>query len=219
MRFGARELTPHPLAKRIKVSRTLLRKVPNAEGIVRARMAYKFGTTMERAYLLGNGAGQPLGLFVASSQGISTGRDVATDNTATAITADGLINAKYALKSQYQRTAAWMFHRDAVKQIVKLKDGEGQYLWLPSLRENEPDSLLGRPLYQSEFVPNTFTANQYVGMLGDYRWYWVADSLNFELQRLDELYSETNQVGMIGRWESDGMPVLEEAFVRVKLGA
>jgi HK97 family phage major capsid protein len=219
MRFGARELTPHPIAKRIKVSRTLLRKVPNAEAIVRARLAYKFGVTMEKAYLTGSGAGQPLGLFVASAQGISTGRDVSTGNTATAVTADGLIEAKYSLKTQYQRVASWMFHRDAVKQIVKLKDGEGQYLWLPSLRENEPDQLLGRPLYQSEFVPNTFTANKYVGMLGDYRWYWIADSLGFELQRLDELYSETNQVGMIGRWESDGMPVLEEAFVRVKLGS
>ncbi len=38
-----------------------------------------------------------------------------------------------------------------------------------------------------------------------------------EVQRLVELYAATNQVGLIGRMESDGMPVLEEAFARVKL--
>jgi hypothetical protein len=36
---------------------------------------------------------------------------------------------------------------------------------------------------------------------------------------LQELYAETNQIGLIGRLESDAMPVLEEAFVRVKLGS
>jgi len=37
------------------------------------------------------------------------------------------------------------------------------------------------------------------------------------MQRLVELYAATNQVGFVGRLESDGMPVLAEAFVRVKL--
>ena len=47
--------------------------------------------------------------------------------------------------------------------------------------------------------------------------YWIADSLNFTIKRLVELYAETSQVGYIGEMYTDGMPVLEEAFVRVKL--
>ena len=38
------------------------------------------------------------------------------------------------------------------------------------------------------------------------------------MQRLAELYAETNQIGIIARAATDAMPVLEEAFVRVKLG-
>jgi hypothetical protein len=38
-----------------------------------------------------------------------------------------------------------------------------------------------------------------------------------EMQRLVELYAATNQIGFIGRKETDGMPVLAEAFVRVTL--
>jgi len=219
MSFGARELRPHPLAKRIKVSNKLLRaSVQPVDTLVIARLAYKFGVTQEKAHLTGTGAGQPLGLFTASAMGISTGRDVSTDNTSTAITMDGLLNAKYALKGQYQRTAEWLFHRDGVKMIAKLKDNDGQYLWQPSKREGEPDMLLGRPVNMSEYVPNTFTTGLYVGMFGDFSQYWIADAMDMQVQALKELYAETNQTGYIGRLESDGMPVLEEAFARVKLG-
>jgi HK97 family phage major capsid protein len=69
----------------------------------------------------------------------------------------------------------------------------------------------------SEYMSNTFTTGLYVGILGDFSNYWIADAQSLEFQVLSELYAETNQVGLIGRMDSDGMPVLEEAFVRVKL--
>ena len=222
MSFGRRELHPHPVAKRLKISRTLLRKVPNSEGLAMQRLGYKFGITQEKAFLTGSGSGQPLGVFTASNYGISTSRDVATGNAQTAIAMNGLINAKYALKAAYWPRARWIFHRDAVKQIALLRDlsggaDTGQYLWYPSVRDGEPDRLLGLPMDVSEYAPNTFTSALYVGILGDFSNYWIADSLALEMQRLVELYAATNQVALIGRMESDGMPVLEEAFVRVKL--
>jgi len=196
-----------------------LRQAPDVEAIVRARLGYKFGVTMENAYLNGNGAEEPLGVFTASDNGISTSRDVSTGNTATELRFDGLIEAKYTLKQQYWPRARWMFHRDGMKQIAKLKDGDGQYLWRESVRVGEPDRVLGLPSFMSEYAPNTFTASQYVGILGDFSYYWIADALDMEMQRLVELFAETNQVGLIGRMESDGMPVLEEAFVRVQLSS
>ena len=219
MRFGRRELKPNPLAKRIKISKTLIRAgaLP-IETIVQQRMAYKIGITLEKHYLTGTGASQPLGLFTVSNSGIPSGRDVSTGNTGTSIMFDGLIEAKFSVKSQYWPSAVWLFHRDAVKQITKLKDGDGNYIWRQSVRDGEPDMLLGRPMMISEYVPNTFTSGQYVGLFGDFSYYWIADSLDFTVQSLVELYAETNQNGMIARYEGDGMPVLAEAFARVKLG-
>lgn len=220
MSFGKRRLTPHPLAQRILVSRTLLRKslIP-ADALVRDRLTHKLSVVEETAFMTGNGAGQPLGLFTASAMGISTSRDVSTDNTTTAITADGLINAKYNLASQYLMSAnlRWIFHRTAVRNIRKLKDGNGNYLWQPGLAAGVPNSILDVPYEMSEYAPSTFTTGLYVGLIGDLRWYWIAESLRVEIQRLDELYAATNQVGFISRLESDGMPVLEEAFTRVTL--
>lgn len=218
IRFGRRSLTPHPLAKWVKESRELLRAAAmDAEGIILGRMAYKFGITQEKGFLTGNGAQQPLGLFIASNDGISTARDVSTGNETTSITTDGIIEAQYTLKAAYWPRATWLFHRDAVKQIAKLKDGEGRYLWEPSIRQGDPDQLRGFPMLVSEYVPNTFTTGLYVGLFGDLSYYWIADSLDMTMQRLVELFAATNQIGFIGRLQTDGMPVLEEAFVRVKL--
>ena len=217
MSFGKRELAPKPLAKRIKVSRKLLRLDANAEGLVRDRLAYKFAITWEKAGMTGSGAGRPLGVFTASANGIPTGRDVLAAASGTDITIDGLIDAKYFLKAAYWPKARWLFHRDAVAQLAKIKSTTGEYIWRESARVGEPDRLLNLPIHISEYVPNTFTTGLYVGILGDFSFYWIADSLAFEVQRLEELYAESNQVGFIGRLESDGQPVLGEAFVRVKL--
>lgn len=216
LEYGMRELKPQKLSKLVKVSKYLLNQ-SNADAEVRAEIDYVLAVTQEKAYLTGDGVGKPLGLFTASASGISTDRDIATDNVANAITADGLINAKYALKQQYQRRAEWMFHRDAVKMIAKLKDGEGQYLWQPSLIAGQPDRLLGLPLTMSEFVPNTFTNGLYVGIIGDFSHYWIADAMQMEIQVLRELYAAEGKVGYLVDYWGDGAPVVEEAFARVTL--
>ena len=219
MAFGRRSLQPEQLSKLIKISMKLLRtSALPIENLVADRLAYKFAVAQENAFLNGDGDGEPLGIFTADANGINTDRDVSTGNSATALTADGLINAKFALKAQYRNGCRWIFHRDAVKMISKLKDGEGQYLWRPGMLMNEPDMLLGHPVDESEYVPNTFTTGLYVGALCNWSNYWIAELQGVELQRLVELYAGTSQIGFIGRMYADGAPVLSESFVRVKLG-
>lgn len=217
--FGKRELRPYPTAKRVKVSNKLLRTAALApEALVRQRLSYKFGVTEEKAFLTGDGHGKPLGVFTASDDGIPTSRDVSTDNTTTSPTADGLIEAFHGLKPQYRKNAVWLFHDDVIKKIRKLKDADDHYLWQQGLSVGQPPTILGKPYITSEWAPNTFTTGQYVGILADWRFYWIATALNAQVQRLVELYAETNQTGYIGRMEVDGMPVLASAFVRVQLG-
>lgn len=218
MAFGKRELKPHPLKKLLKVSNKLLRLAPSAEALVRDRLAYKIAAPQENCYLNGTGAGQPLGVFTASASGISTARDVSADNTATAIKADNLINTKYSLKGQYWAKARWIASREFFKRVAKLTDSEGQYLWQPGLVAGQPDRLLSFPTHMSEYAPSTFTSGLYVAILGDFSHYWIADSLVMEMKRLDELYARSSQTGFQVEAESDGMPVLEEAFARVKMG-
>jgi HK97 family phage major capsid protein len=219
MAFGKRELRPHPLAQYIKVSKKLLRaSTLGVESLVRDRLAYKAAVVMENAYLNGDGSNEPLGVFEAPvGFGITTSQDVSTGNTDTEIRCDGLIEAKYKLKGQYWNKCRWIFHRNGVKKIRKLKDGEGQYIWRSGIAGDRGDTILDVPVLMSEYVPDTWTSGLYVGIIGDFSKYWIADALGMEIQVLTELYAATNQNGYILRAESDGMPVLEEAFARVAL--
>jgi HK97 family phage major capsid protein len=220
MAFGRRDLTPTPLTKLSKVSIRMLYAATGIETFIRNELSYKFGITEEKAYLTGSGTNQPLGVFTASANGVTTARDVSTGNTATAIVADNLFENKYSLKGGYlaDPSCRWVFHRTAIKSVSLLKDSTNQYLWQPGLQAGQPDRLLGIPVVMSEYAPNTFTTGLYVGLLGAFRYYWIAEVDDLQIQRLVELYSATNEVGFIGRRFLDGAPVLAEAFSRIKLG-
>jgi HK97 family phage major capsid protein len=218
LRFGKRSLSPHYMTGLVPVSRDLLRSsVMSAESIVRQEIARDAAELEEQGFISGSGAGQPLGLFTASSDGISTSRDVSTGNNTTAPTVDGLIAAKFHLKQMYRRTAEWMFHRTLIALIRKLKDGNGQYLWQPSVVAGEPDRLLDMPVNESEWIPSTLTTGQYVGILGAFNYYWIVDGLDLGMQVLQETYALQNQIAYLVRRKVDGGPAVEEAFARVKL--
>lgn len=218
MRTGLRELKPIPFRKRIKVSKTLERNatIP-VEQLVREELAYIAGVTEEIGFLTGNGATAPLGLFTASDYGISTARDSSTGNTATSVTTDGLIRAMRLVKKQYRRNGKWIMHPDTLTMVQLLKDGEGRYVWQFGPDGNE--TILTKPVLESEYAPSTFTSGLYVGVFGDLSKYYIADDVSaLEIQKLGELYAETNENGYIAGMSCDGMPVLQEAFSRVKLG-
>jgi HK97 family phage major capsid protein len=224
--LGKREWRPHPMAKLLKISRTLVRKVPNFETVLLDRLAYTVAVTEENAFINGTGANQPLGLMTPSTQGIPTSRDVVSASNS-AIAGDDIMSTFYNLKAQYRQKSVWLLSRPVVAAIRKLKDSNGQYLWQPGLMGatfvaqgtaligGTPDMLMGRPIYESEYMPSTISANQYVAILGDFSKYWIADALTMTLQVLYELYAATNQIGYVFRKETDGLPVLAEAFSRL----
>lgn len=81
MEIGKREFVPHPTRKRILVSEFLLLNSPfSPESTVIDELNMILSQTQEKAFLLGNGVGKPLGVMVASNSGISTSRDVSTGN-------------------------------------------------------------------------------------------------------------------------------------------
>jgi HK97 family phage major capsid protein len=216
-RAGRREMMPHLMSKLVKVSMKLMRSsVIDPWALLTERLGYKFAITEEQGFLTGSGAQQPLGVFTASADGLPTSRDV-TASSATAWTADDLVNTMYNVKGQYQQNGAWIFSRQAVRNTRKLKDGNGQYIWQLGLA-GTPSTVLDRPYYISEYVNSTFTTGRYVCAFGDFKaGYWIADSLGMELQQLNELFALKNQVGVVGRKETDGAPVLQEALTRLVL--
>lgn len=221
MAFGKREFRPNPVSKLIKVSDKLLRASPmGMESLVRDRLAYKVGITHAKAFNTGDGASKPLGAYVASADGIPASRDVEIGDGALAVDPDKVIDARFTLKAGYWPNARWHFHRNWLARFRKLKSAlaqGGNYLWQPGLAQGVPSTFLDFPFVLDEYAPSVtaHAAGVYAAILGDWRHYWIVDALTTRIQRLEELYAATRQVGFIIDAESDGAPILGEAFVRL----
>ena len=134
-----------------------------------------------------------------------------TAASATAITADELIDLFYSLKAPYRRNAAWVLNDSTIKAIRKLKDNQGQYLWQPSLTAGAPDLLLGKPVRTSAYMP-AIAADAKTIAFGDFSYYWIADRQGRSFKRLNELYAATGQVGFLASQRVDGKLILPEAI-------
>jgi HK97 family phage major capsid protein len=225
--FGGRVLGPHPIAKRIKISRTLLRAATllNVESWILSRLARKFSYAEENGFINGSGAQQPLGLLSVAAIAATT---TATSNV---LAPDDIVNWVYQLDAKYQGRARILCNQSFVRKARLLRDdsggaGTGQYMWQPGLQQGKPNMILDFPYELSDYYPTGLDGSDVyednaviatIGMFGDY--YWIQDSLAFTVQRLEELYAETNQVGFIGRKETDGMVVKAAAFRHLKIKA
>ena len=115
--------------------------------------------------------GRPTGILNATG-GAQVGKTTAST---TAITLDEVIDLYYSLKSPYRSKSVFITNDLTVKAIRKLKDTTGQYLWQPSIREGTTDTLLGKPVYTSAYMP-AIAASAKTIAFGDFSYYWIADT-------------------------------------------
>lgn len=104
------------------------------------------------------------------AEGILTNASVAevVSGNATLIKADGLISLWTALKDKYTRNANFTLNRATLGEIRKLKDGNGQYLWVPGLAGNVPNTILNSPYVEMPDMPN-IGAGLYPVAYGDFK--------------------------------------------------
>ena len=206
--FGMISIGAYKLGTMIKVSEELLNdSVFKLEDYIAKEFARRIGNKEEEAFFTGDGAGKPIGVL-ADNGGAQIG---VTAASASAVTADELMDLFYSLNAPYRRSAVWTMNDATIKGIRKLKDNNGQYLWQPSLVANTPDTLLGRPIKTSAYMPTMATAAKAVAF-GDFKYYWIADRQGRSFKRLNELYAANGQVGFLGTQRVDGKLILPEAI-------
>lgn len=213
--FDQINLDAHKLHVAVKVTEELLYdNVFQLENYILEKFAKALANAEEDAFLNGNGIGKPLGIF-AETGGGQVG---VTTASPTAITADEAINLIYALKRPYRKNAKFIVNDQTLAVLRKLKDGNGAYLWQPSLQAGEPDSLFGYPIYTSAFVP-VIAAGKPVMAFGDFSYYNIGDRGPRSFQELKELYAGNGMVGFVAKERVDGKLVLPEAVQILKMKA
>ena len=213
--FAQINLDAHKLHVAVKVTEELL--YDNAFGL-ESYIIEQFGKALsnaeEDAFLNGDGVGKPLGLF--SDKG---GGEVAvTAASATAITADEIINLVYSLKRPYRKNAKFIMNDQTIAALRKLKDNNGAYLWQPSLQAGEVDRLFGYEVYTSPYVP-TIAAGKPVIAFGDFSYYNIGDRGTRSFAELKELYAGNGMVGCVAKERVDGKLILPEAVQILKMKA
>lgn len=212
--FDQKTIDAFKLTDLVKVSIELLQdSMFDLESYIAAEFARAFGIAEEEAFCVGTGTGQPTGIFTANGGEVGV-----TATGSTAVTADELISLVYSLKSPYRRNAKFLANDATISAIRKLKDGNGVYLWQPSLQAGEPDKLLGYDLYTSPYVPQ-MEAGAFSLAFGDFKNYWIADRAGRTVQRLNELYSTNGQVGFVATERVDGKVILPEGIKLLKMKA
>jgi len=213
--FGQVSIGAYKLATMIKVSEELLNdSVFNLEQYIAKEFARRIGAKEEEAFFVGDGSGKPTGILNATG-GAELG---VTAASATAVTVDEVMDLFYSLKSPYRKNAVFVMNDATVKAIRKLKDGNGQYLWQPSITAGQPDTILNRPVKTSAYVPTIASAKKTIAF-GDFGYYWVADRQGRSFQRLNELYAATGQVGFKATQRVDGKLILAEAIKVLQMKA
>lgn len=203
--FGQVSIGAYKLGTMIKVSEELLNdSIFDIQSYLATEFARRIGNAEEEAFITGNGTGKPTGFLNSAELGV-------TAASATAITADDLINLYHSLSVPYRGKAVWLLNDSTVQFIRKLKDGNGQYLWQPGLVAGAPDTILGRPVKVSRYMPS-LEAGQKAVAFGDFSYYWIADRQGRSFRRLDELFAATGQVGFRGSQRVDGKLILPEAI-------
>ena len=206
--FGQVSIGAYKLATMIKVSEELLNdSVFNLENYITKEFARRIGAKEEEAFFVGDSTGKPTGIFNETG-GALVG---VTATSATAITLDEIMDLFYSLSSPYRKNSVFTMNDATVKAIRKLKDGNGQYIWQPSLTAGTPDTILNRPVKTSSYVPALGAENKAIAF-GDFSYYWVADRQGRSFQRLNELYAATGQIGFKATQRVDGKLVLPEAI-------
>ena len=203
--FSQVNIDAHKLGTIIKVSEELLNDSAfDLESYFSAEFARRIGAKEEEAFITGNGSSKPTGILESAEVGV-------TAASATAITADEIIDLFYSLKAPYRKNAVWVVNDSTIKAIRKLKDGNGQYIWQPALKDGDFDTLLGRPVLTSAYMPEIGAKAKPV-MFGDLSFYWVGDRQGVTFKRLNERYADMGQVGFLTSKRLDGKLTLPEAI-------
>ena len=205
--FGQVTIGSYKLGTIIKVSEELINdSVFDIEGYIAREYARRIGAKEEAACFIGDGSGKPLGIL-APTGGAQIGVSAAS---AAALTCDEVIDLYYALRSPYRKNSVWLTNDSTVKALRKLKDGNGQYIWQPSLTAGTPDTILSRPVRTSAYMPEIASGAKTLAF-GDFSYYWIADRQGRTFKRLGELFAPTGQVGFLGSQRVDGKLILAEA--------
>lgn len=217
--YGVRTINTFEMYALVLFSRQLLEDAYfNLEDELQADIAEQFGVLEGTAFVSGSGVGQPKG-FV---QDIPSGNIKTTASSTTDFTYPEAIGALGKLKPAYRKSpnCKWLLNQDTLTYARQIVDDQHRPMWLPNgYTDDNPPTILGKPYVEATDM-DSIGASKVVMAVGDFtKMYRFVDRVGVTVQRLDQLYALSGQMGLLVHKRVGGMTVLPEAVAALKMHA
>jgi len=209
--YGMEDMPVHELTAEVYVSFANLEDSAfDIEAELNMEFAEQFGVAEGVAMILGSGVKKPEGILVAANT-VEIVSGLATD-----FNADSLVDLTHGIKTAYAMRATLVLNRKTLGKTRKLKDGNGQYLWMPGLAQGKPNSIDGHPYVEMPDMPDVGAGATPVAF-GDWqRAYTLADRLQMAVIRDGLTRASKGQVKFVARRRLGGQVTLAEAIGKLK---
>jgi len=186
-KWDKRRITVHNMYYRARITQQLIEDAAvNPETWLSDKAGEKMGRVEGASFFTGDGITKPRGILTYAN-GTNYGQIQQVNMGAAAtLTADGFVNVKYALLENYLNlpSLAWVMNRSTVADAMKMKYGDGTYIWKPSMIANDPtSSILDIPVRMSPSMPTVAAGALAVVLAAWKEFYMILDRLGVTVQR------------------------------------
>jgi HK97 family phage major capsid protein len=210
--FDQKVMNAYKYGRIIKVSEELLEDEQyDLQGYLTKKGARSNAVLEEAAFVDGDGTKKPRGFLLDSEVGKETA-------VTTGFTYDEILDLWGSLKSGYAKMATWLMKRGTLVSVMKLKDGDGRYLYMPSTLPGQLGAILDRPVVLADNMPAVALGAKPIAF-GDFSYYRIQDRSGVLVQRLNELYAKNGQVGFRFRQRTDGKLLVADAIKVLQIKA
>lgn len=143
--------------------------------------------------------------------GLYTLTNAVTAASASAITADEVIKLHDAVKDRYQSNALWIMSPATRTALRLLKDEMGRYLLQDDISSPFGTSLLGKPVYVSDNMPEIASGNNVI-YYGDFKGLATKFDEEINIQVLRERFADEHADGVVG-WFSFDSKVMDQQMI------
>lgn len=208
--FSTIDLSNQIVGVLVKISKSLINRADfDVRGFIVDEIAKKIAEFLEKEMLTGSQSGK--------IEGAVNTKNTVTTATATKITTDEIIDLQMALPTVYQPNAVFVMHRDILKEVRKLKDGQGNYILQPDFSAPFGWTILGRPVYLSDNMDKEIATGKNVILYADFNGYAVKITKNVEIQLLQEKYATQYALGIVSYVELDAKIADEQKIAKLKI--
>lgn len=188
--FAILDFVPGEIYANPAISQQLLDdSAVDLEAWLAAEVDTEFARQEGIAFISGNGTNKPFGILTYVTGGANAAKhpwgsiEVVNSGAAAAFTTDGLIDLIYSLPAAFRANAKFYMNRLSQRNIRKLKDGQGNYIWQPSYVAGQPATLLGEPVVEVPDMPAA-AADAIAALYGDMaESYLVVDRIGVRILR------------------------------------